>query len=225
MGAPCSLSIHGVSGEDSKDLEPPPTWVPCACHGGPPLLPDQLSQDGQPPKPTDSRSSAFSICLALHRQFQPLTEHSSQTDAHHFWSAQDSAMGNPEPLWSSWDFLGAAPLSVSSYAPLLPSPSPFTSGRLAHTLKTCSAFLCSLPSFFHGHAPPTLGICFPEDPTNTPSGLHLIMTWARNHFNALNHWNIGMFVTAAGLHWPVNLLNHLLYEGRNIRKSTHLGNY
>lgn len=72
-----------------------------------------------------------------------------------------------------------------------------------------------------------LGICFPEDPTSNPSPP--ICTWVRHEqrktLNVLNCWNIRvLFVTAIRLH-QVNILNHLLWNFWNIKKSKHLGNY
>ena len=224
MGSPCSLPIHSVSGEDSKDLEASPTPNPYARHGGAPRLSEKLSQGGQPPKVTDSGSNAFSMCLAPCRQSQPLTEHSSQTDAYHFWSAQDSAMGNLEPLWSGWDFIRAAPLPESLPTHLsFPPPLLSQVADLPTLWRLALPFSALSPLSFVSIAPNahlTLGICFPVDPTNTPSDLHLTMTWARNHLNTLNHWNIRVFVTVIRLHWPVTFLT-TCYKKPEIQENQH----
>ena len=69
---------------------------------------------------------------------------------------------------------------LSLLLPASPSfPFSFQRRRPAHTLKPCLACPCSPPLSFTSispTAPLTLGVCFPEDPTNTPSDLHLTMT-------------------------------------------------
>lgn len=95
-GALCSPPIHSVSGEATKDpdlLNPKPSRPPwratSAAKSG--------HRAGSLPR---GRAPGAALQHATHSS--PATPApSSPTDAHHrFWSAQDSALGNREPLWS-----------------------------------------------------------------------------------------------------------------------------
>lgn len=158
---------------------------PHAHRGEPPQLPRTVT--GRAASQGDGlRGQRCSTRLTLRRRPQPPAAQQTLTIVSGRHKTQLWATVSPSGLAETSSELHRCP---SLLLPTSPSfPFSFQRRRPAHALKACLACPCSPPLSFTSvspKAPLTLGICFPEDPTNTPSDLHLTMTWARNHLTTL----------------------------------------
>lgn len=183
-GALCSPPIHSVSGEATKDPD-----LPNPKPSRPPWRATSAAKNGH-------RAGSLSRGRAPGAALQHATHSSPATPAPSSQQTLTIVSGRHKTqLWATVSPSGLAETSSelhrcpSLLLPTSPSfPFSFQRRRPAHALKACLACPCSPPLSFTSvspKAPLTLGVCFPEDPTNTPSDLHLTMTWARNHLTTL----------------------------------------
>ena len=205
-GALCSLSIHSVSGEDTKELDLP-TPNPYAHHGGAPRLPQKPSQGGQPP-----RWQAVGAVPAAHDSLFAGNPNPQQPNR-----CSPSFLDQPKTqLWAILSPFGLAETSSELHHCLslfiTTSPSfPFSFQRwqtCPHSEGLLGLSLLS-PSFFHEHSSQSTsnsGRLLPRGPNQYTLWPALDYNMSKKSPYDINRWNSGVFCTAVRLHWPVTFL-------------------